>query len=95
MKYTCDDFIEYKLERGRMCTVGKFGDNIYAVKYAVADGHNSYHNEYFEITAAEFNAYPENTEKLAEKYYRGHSSFLCSDYMGKGHKTYGFEEMRN
>ena len=91
MKYFCDDFVEHKVERGRKCSVGKFGSSIYAVKCFIADGHNSYHNEYFEITEAEFNAYPENSETLTDKYYIGHIPFLCSDYIGKGHKTYEFE----
>ncbi len=92
MKYTCNDFTEYKAIRRNTCTVGKFDIYIFAVRCIIGDGHNSYHNEYFEITEAEFNAYPLNAEMLTDKYYNGHAPFLCSDYMGKGHKTYEFEK---
>lgn len=91
MKYTCDDFVEHKCEKGLKCSVGNFGKDVYAMKYFVCDGHNSYHEEYYRITKEEFMSYPLNSEELIDKYYRGHNCFLCSDYLGKSHKTYGFE----
>ena len=89
MRYTCDNFKEEKVERGERCSVGIFGEAIYAVRIFVADGHNCYHSEYYRITKEEFADYPVNAEMLIEKYYHGHSCFLCSDYMGKSHGTYG------
>ena len=92
MVYTCDDFKQLKFEKGMQCSVGNFGNDIYAMKCFIADGHNSYHNEYYKITEEEFIKYPNNGEELIDKYYKGHSVFLCSDYLGKGHSTYSFEK---
>ncbi len=92
MGYTCDDFRVLKQESGRQCGVGIFGNDIFAVRISVADGHNSYHTEYYKITREEAEEYPENIEQLVEKYYHGPIRFLCSDYLGKNHKTYGFEK---
>lgn len=91
MKYTCNDFRELNFESNMQCSVGIFGDNIYAMKFFIADGHNSYHNEYYKITNEEFAGYPANSEMLIEKYYHGHACFLCSDYLGQSHSTYSFE----
>lgn len=91
MRYTCDDFKEIKCENGNQCIVGVFGADIYAVSILVEEGHHHYHNIYCRITEEEFNSYPANTEVLLDKYLRGNEAFLCSDYIGKGHRTYGFE----
>lgn len=91
MRYTCDDFKQLKLEEGKRCSVGVFGEAICAMRVWIADGHNSYHNEYYRITEKKLVDYPTNVEQLIEKYYHGHFGLLCSDYMGKMHGTYGFE----
>ena len=91
MRYSCDDFMEYKYDKGKRCSVGIFGNDIYAMKYRVSDGHNSCHEEYYQITEEEFIRYSINADVLIEKYYKGHISFLCSNYLGKSHGTYGFE----
>lgn len=91
MRYTCDDFRELRYAENKKCSVGMFGDNIYAMRYFSADGHNSYHSEYYNITQEEFAGYPLNSEELITKYYKGHVPFLCSDYSGKTHTTYYFD----
>lgn len=91
MKYMCDDFLEVKSEKGNRCSVGVFGQDIYAMKYFVAEAHNCYHCEYFKITKEEFENYPNNSQMLISKYYNGNTLFLCSDYMGNNHITYSFE----
>ena len=92
MRYTCDDFIVLRSSENKMCSVGVFGKDIYAMRYICADGHNCYHNEYYRITRDEFAGYPLNSETLITKYYKGHIRFLCSDYLGKNHATYSFEQ---
>ena len=90
MKYICDDFKELKSKSGVQCTVGIFGENIYAMRLYVALGHNAYYSQFFRIEKQELDSYPDNAELLIEKYSRDNTLFLCSDYMGKGHYTYGF-----
>lgn len=92
MKYMCDDFKELKAKSGLQCTVGVFGDNIYAMRLYVAIGHNSYYSQFYRIERYELEEYPANAEYLFEKYCDSKACFLCSDYMGKGHSTYSFED---
>lgn len=90
MKYICDDFIEIKAKIGVRCTVGVFGENIHAMRLYVALGHNSYYSQFFQIEKEEFEEYPLNADLLIEKYRDNKVCFLCSDYMGKNHYSYGF-----
>lgn len=92
MKYMCDDFKELKFKNGLQCTVGMFGENIYAMRLYTASGHNSYYSQYFRIERNDLEEYPENAGRLVEKYCDEKVYFLCSDYMGKAHHTYSFED---
>ncbi len=92
MKYICDDFKELKSKSGLKCTVGMFGENIYAMRLYVAIGHNAYYSQFFRIEKQEADSYPYNSDFLIEKYSSEKTLFLCSDYMGEGHSTYGFDE---
>ncbi len=92
MKYICDGFKEMKAKSGVQCTVGVFGENIYAMRLYVAMGHNSYYSQFYRIERQELDDYPANAEILIDKYYNGEVPFLCSDYMGESHSTYGFED---
>lgn len=70
---------DYKeMKTGNWCSVGMFGDNIYAFQHI---GGSFNHSEYYKITKREFELFPDNQDKLVMFDFECCIK-LCSDYVG-------------